>query len=213
MLAWLLFAAAAHAAPLPVADPVAWQNLEFRRIPPNQVSFSTAGIRVGVAASASPLVHALPAPRRVSRVTATLRLKGALKGGARPGVWDEDARFRLGLVRLGERRLDAFRRALAPAWVKTLFGLAPSGAGVSRIEFLMLGRPPARMGEERLHPSSDLITERVAWLSEAAEGRLTLTAEVAPDPPVAAVWLSLDGDATGSRYEVLIESLELADAP
>lgn len=212
MPALTLLLAAASAAAVPVHDAGAWQDLEFRRIPPNSVSFSSAGIRIAVAGSASPLIYPLPAPAAVSRVTVALSLKGGLRGQGAVGVWDEDSQFRLGLVRVGDRRLDAVRRALAPAWVRRLFSLAPPGGGVSRIEFLMLGRPPARVGDRRAHPSSDLLEERVVWLSDGRDGRRVLAAEVAPGPPVAALWLSADGDDTGSRYEVLVESIDLAPA-
>ena len=130
-----------------------WQVLEFRRIAPNAVQFSTAGARIRVDSSASPLIFPLPRPAQVSRVRARVTLAGGLRGAPPSAGWDEDSQFRLGLVVSGDKRLDGFSKALAPAWVKKLFSLAPEGGGVSRIVFLMLGRPPAKAGDRSVHPS------------------------------------------------------------
>lgn len=184
-----------------------WQALAFRRIPPNAVSFSPAGVKIAVSGSASPLIQPLARPTRLAGVRVTARFKGAL-GGA-PSSWGEDSRFRLGLVLEGDRRLAGVKAALAPAWVKKLFSLAPREGGVSRIEFLMMARPPATVGARRVHPSSDLLVERVAWLDDGKDGRRVLEAAVDAPEKVVALWLSVDGDDTGSKYEVLVESIEL----
>lgn len=213
---FFLPAAAEERGPWTIQVPVTargpWQVLEFRRIPPNGVEFSPAGARIRVDGSASPLIFPLPKPATVSRVRARVTVRGGLAGAPAAGGWDEDSQFRLGLVLSGERRLDGFSKALAPAWVKKLFSLAPPGGGVSRIVFLMLGRPPAKVGARRIHPSSDLLEERVAWLADGTPGSRVLEAEVEPSGEVVAVWLSVDGDATASKYEVLVESLELTAA-
>lgn len=201
--------ARAEALLVPVTARDAWQVLEFRRISPNSVAFSSEGARIRVDASASPLIFPLPKPVTVSRVRARVVVAGGLKGEGAAGVWDEDSQFRLGLVVSGEKRLDGFSKALAPAWVKKLFSLAPDGGGVSRIVFLMLGRPPAKVGERRIHPSSELLEERIAWLADAQPGSRVLEAALEPMDEVVALWLSVDGDDTGSKYEVLVESLEL----
>lgn len=194
---------------IPLHQSGAWQVLEFRKIPPNAVRFSSAGIRIRVDSSASPLIFPLPKPLKVSRVKARFTLTGSLKGEPAAGVWDEDSQFRLGLVVSGERRLTRISKALAPAWVKTLFSLAPEGGGVSRIVFLMLGRPPATVGERRIHPSSELLEERIAWLADGKPGSRVLEAALEPMDEVVALWLSVDGDSTRSKYEVLVESIEL----
>lgn len=203
-------AGASKAVTVPVSEAGAWQDLHFRRIPPNAVSFSPAGLRVSVDRSASPLIHPLPRPFKVARVRARLKLSGSLAPGA--GGWEEDSQFRLGLVESGDRRLDPFAKALAPAWVKKLYSLAPEGGGVSRIVFLMLGRAPAKVGDRRTHPSSELLEERIAWLGDGKPGERVLEAVLEPPVDTVALWVSVDGDATGSKYEVLLQSLELEPA-
>ena len=192
-----------------VHDSAGWENLHYRRLAPNQVSFTPAGVRIKVRSSASPLIYPLAAPRRVSKVRVRLQMSGSLVTPPYGEKWDEDSRFRLGLVVSGEKRLSVWAKAAAPAWVKRLFSLAPPGGGIDRIVFLMMGRSPAKVGATRRHPSSELIEERLAWTVDKADGDLKLEAVVDPPLAVSALWISADGDDTGSAYELLVESIEL----
>ena len=168
-------AAAAQAAlSVPVLDPTGWENLHYRQLTPNKVEFTPAGVRIKVRASASPLIYPLIAARRVSKVKVRLEVSGALATAPDRKKWDEDSRFRLGLVVSGEKRLSTWSKAASPAWVKRLFSLAPSGGGIDRIVFLMMGRSPARVGDTRRHPSSELIEERIAWSVDAEDGEMEL---------------------------------------
>ncbi len=183
--------------------------MTYRRIPPNAVEFSSSGLSIAVRSSASPLIHALRAPRRIKKVIVRLEVAGILAKPAEAAKWDEDSQFRLGLVVNGDKRLTGLSRALAPDWVKRLFSLAPNGGGVDRILFLMMGRPPARIGDKRLHPNSGLIEERIVWLAVDGRGTRVLEADINPPLPVSALWISADGDDTGSAYALRIESIEL----
>ncbi len=194
---------------VPVHDSAGWENLNYRRLAPNQVDFTPDGVRIKVRASASPLIYPLSAPRRVSKAKVRLRVSGALATPPDGKKWDEDSRFRLGLVVSGDKRLSLLSKAAAPAWVKRLFSLAPKDGGIDRIVFLMLGRSPAKVGDKRRHPSSELIEERIAWSVDKEKGELTLDAVLDPPLSVSALWISADGDDTGSAYEVLVESIEL----
>jgi len=193
----------------PVQDSAGWENLHYRRLAPNQVEFTPAGVRIKVRSSASPLIYTLAAPRRVSKVRVRLQVSGALAAPVDGKKWDEDSRFRLGLVVSGDKRLSVWSKAAAPAWVRRLFSLAPSGGGIDRIVFLMLGRSPAKVGDARRHPTSELIEERIAWVVEKENGELKLDAVLDPPLAVSALWISADGDDTESAYEVLVESIEL----
>lgn len=214
----VLAAWTAHAAPndeatisvqIPVGDRRAWQDLTYRRIPPNTVKFSSSGLSIAVRSSASPLIHPLQTPRRVKKVIVRLEVAGNLAKPAEAAKWDEDSQFRLGLVVDGDKRLTGLSRALAPDWVKRLFSLAQNGGSIDRILFLMMGRPPAKIGDRRLHPSSDLIEERIAWLADGGRGTRSLEAVLDTPLPVSALWISADGDDTRSDYALRIESIEL----
>lgn len=202
-------AEAATAFSAPVHDSAGWENLHYRRLAPNQVEFTPAGVRIKVRASASPLIYPLATPRRVSKVRVRLRLSGPLATPPDGNKWDEDSRFRLGLVISGEKRLSVWAKAAAPAWVKRLYSLAPRGGGIDRIVFLMMGRSPAKVGATRRHPSSELIEERIAWTVDDTDGALRLDSVVDPPLAVSALWISADGDDTGSAYDLLVESIEM----
>lgn len=194
---------------VPVHAPTGWENLHYRRLTPNKVEFTPAGVRITVRASASPLIYPLPSVRPISKVKVRFEVSGSLKAAPDKGKWDEDSRFRLGLVVSGNKRLSVWSRAAAPAWVKRLFSLAPSGGGIDRIVFLMMGRSPAKVGDKRRHPSSELIEERIEWSVDTENGEQTLETVLNPPLAVSALWISADGDDTGSSYDLLIKSIEL----
>jgi hypothetical protein len=49
---------------VPLNDGSGWQNLEFSKIPANQVSFSKQGLKVEVKKSASPLIFSTKTTKR-----------------------------------------------------------------------------------------------------------------------------------------------------
>lgn len=219
VLAALLFSSAAlagaqgadgAATAVPLTDAKAWRQLQFRNRPPHKLRFSASGLHIDVDGSAMPLIHALPAKLRVAGVRVRGHIEGALK--IPPGKQGEekydDYVFRLGLVEPGERRLNFLQRQVAAEWVRRLYELAPQGTGIAGIRFLNVGADPAHLGRERRHPLSDLITERVVALP-AADGRIDFTYRLERPIEVIALWLSSDGDDTGARYGVDLESIEL----
>ena len=54
-----------------------------------------------------------------------------------------------------------------------------------------------------------MLAERIVWLADGKPGSRILEADLEPMEDVVALWLSVDGDATWSKYEVLVESVEL----
>jgi hypothetical protein len=86
----------------------------------------------------------------------------------------DDYTLRLGLVDSGSRRLGSLERRFAPAWVRTLFDLAPAGAGISRIRFFNLGVAANQAGLRRQHPQSELIVEEVVAVPDG-DGRFNLS--------------------------------------
>jgi hypothetical protein len=203
-------AAAQDAFFVPLADAQAWQQLEYRNRPPHKLRFSPAGLHMDVEGSAMPLIHPLPAKRQVAGVRVRGRVVGKLD--IPPGRQGEekfdDYVFRLGLVEPGERKLNFVQRQVAAEWVRRLYALAPEGTGISGIRFLNVGADASHVGRERQHPLSELIRERVVALPSAS-GRIDFEYRFERPIDAIAVWLSSDGDDTGARYGVDIESIEL----
>ena len=146
---------------IPLHDDEGWQLLRYRDIPPHAVDFTPLGLRIQVENSAAPFVYPLSAPMAVSRLTVRGRVDGALRlAWQRQGSEGfDDYVFKAGLVLTGSRRLGRFRRMFAPAWVRTLYGLALPDQGISIVRFFNVGIDPDQVGQRRVHPLTRIIQE------------------------------------------------------
>lgn len=198
---------------IPIGEPAAWQDLEFRGIPKNQVSFEKGEMKIAVVKSASPLVHALKDVATVRKISAKVRLEGGLRdvAGYRQAdpQFEEDSVFRLGLVIPGKKQLNAFQKIVAPAWIRRLYSLAPKGSGIERIVFLYTARDSRLLGKSRFHPSTDLMQEIAVAHRGSQESEILFTYEFKDPVKVAAIWLSCDGDDTQSSYKVRLTEIKL----
>ena len=198
---------------LPLQQPDAWQLLEYDKLPPHRVEFGDNGMRVAVDASASPIIYPLPAPASVGRVVVSGRLEGLLDLPPRPQgeAGADDFCLRVGLVLAGGRRLNIFERMLSARWVRRLHELAPAGGGIDRVLFLNAVQDRRQLGRARVHPLSPLLHERNVWLLDRS-GDFELQYELEAPLEVVALWLSLDGDDSRSRFVVHLEDLRLETA-
>ena len=198
---------------IPFEDDEGWQLLHYSNIPPHGVDFSTLGLRIQVDHSAAPLVYPLSVPIAVARLTVRGRVDGDLRVvPQRQGEEGfDDYVFRAGLVLTGNRRLGFFRRMFAPEWVKRLDRLALPNEGISKVRFFNIGTDPDQIGQRRVHPLSDLFEEEVVAVPRA-DGTFELDVPLIPPVEAVAVWLSSDGDDTGSVFTVLVERITLSTA-
>lgn len=195
---------------VPLSEQTNWQVLQFSSLPPHRIRFSDAGLEMMVEGSAMPLIYPLPKATRVTGIRVEGRIEGTLRvPPERQGEEKfDDYAFRIGLVEPGERTLNFIQRQLAAAWVRKLFDLAPKGSGISAIHFFNVGTDKAQIGRQRQHPLSELIRETVVAVPRP-DGRFDFA--YSPERPLEtiAVWLSSDGDDTGSKFTVLVERVEL----
>jgi hypothetical protein len=195
---------------VPLSEPANWQVLQYSSLPPHRVRFARGGLEIAVDASAMPLIYPLPERVRVSGI----RVKGRMEGSLRvpPGRQGEekfdDYVFRIGLVEPGTRTLNFLQRQLAAAWVRRLFELAPKGSGISGIHFFNVGADAAHIGRKRQHPLSELIAETVVTVPRP-DGRFDFMYPLDKPLETIAVWLSSDGDDSGSKFTVTLEHIEL----
>ena len=118
--------------------------------------------------------------------------------------------LKIGLVESGDKTLGWIQRRMAADWVKQLHDMAPQGYGIERIHFLSTTQEPNGLGKARQHPLSELLYEtRVTHLSQS--GPFEMRHRLAEPTEVLGVWLSIDGDDTGSQFEVEIDSITLID--
>lgn len=208
---FLTLAANAFALEIPVDDLDAWTTLTFSKIPANEVSVDEGHLSIAVRQSASPLVFKLDEPTTVRRVNVRARWTGVInlpEGAVQGDKGVDDFVLKLGVVEAGERTLSWLQRRIAADWIKQLFRLAPAGTGVERINFLSTTQQAELVGSEREHPLSDLLYEtRLTKLD--GPGEFTLTHEFTEPVSVLGLWISADGDDTGSSFDLQIESITL----
>jgi len=198
--------AGAFVLPLNQADQ--WTHLKFNRIAQNQVQFSDAGLKVDVDSSAGPLVFKLPNTLLVQKISAEGQITGSFKKSFEN--FEEDSYLRVGLVAEGTKTLNRAQRFLAADWVKKLFELVPKGKGLDKIYFFNLGENKNFIGKTRVHPKSELMLETVvATTSDTKAFRFTHTLE--KPLPTAAIWLSIDGDDSQSKFTLQLKELRLND--
>lgn len=200
----------AGAIALPLQMPADWQLLEYSDLPANAVEFGAAGMAVRVEASASPIVYPLPRPTRIERIEVSGHLDRllALEPGVQGSRAGDDFALKLGLVVAGDKTLNPVQRLFSADWIRQLYALAPDGAGIDRIEFFNAVQDPALLGLWRRHPLSELIVENNVWLIDAP-GEFRLSQRLDEPLEIVAIWLSIDGDDSGSRYTTLIRDLRL----
>ena len=200
----------ASAIALPVQQQDNWQLLQYSSIPSNETSFTREGMEIRVERSASPIIYPLEQPRVVRRVEVEGILNGLLDldAGEQGDGSNDDFTLRVGLVVAGDKTLGGLQKLVAADWIKTLYGLAPEGAGVENIYFLNAVQSQKLLGQERQHPLSDLIYENNVWLLDQP-GKFDLTHTLETPRKVLAVWISIDGDNTKSSYSTLIQNIRL----
>ncbi len=190
-----------------------WEVLAYRNIPANRVSFAAGSMEIAVDGSAGAIILPLRAPGRFSRlrVEATIDGEVNLDGVAQGEKGGDDFRLRVGLVYAGKKTLNFFQRTVAPAWIRRLHSLAPEGAGISRVEFFNTWQDDGLAGNIRDHPASEIWRENFV-LDADVDGRVNQALDIPVDADVVAIWISSDGDDTGSSFRVTIESLALEPA-
>jgi hypothetical protein len=199
--------------PVDHLDP--WIVLSFNNIPPNEVSVDDDVLHIKVRSSASPLIHKFDAPTFITGVTVVASWSGELRipEGATEGDKNaDDFVLKFGIVEAGERRLNWFQYSIAADWIKQLFKLAPRDRGVKRINFLSTTQQEGLLGTSRTHPLSDLLYEtRILYLDKP--GPIVMKHEFAEPVESLGLWISVDGDDTGSEFDLRIERITLRTDP
>jgi hypothetical protein len=207
----IMLGSAAAATEIPVSDLQQWTSLSYRTIPANAVAVVDGNLHISVNKSASPLIYKLDEPLAVVSLAVKARWSGKLNlpqdavqgdGGA------DDFILKFGIVEAGERTLNWLQRRIAADWIQQLFKLAPKGTGVERINFLSTTQQQNLLGSRRIHPLNDLLYEtRIAYLESPGEFEMVYQFE--KPAVVLGVWISADGDDTGSSFNLSVERVTL----
>ncbi len=207
----LLSAAPVAAVDVPVNDLAGWTVLSFNKIRPNEVAIDNGALNIGVRGSASPLIYGFETPLQITGIKLVASWQGELRIPEGLTQGDENADdfvLKFGVVEAGDQTLNWLKRRIAADWIKQLFLLAPKGSGVRRINFLSTTQQAGLLGTTRTHPLSELLTEnRVVHLQ--GPGRFEMNYEFPAPVKALGLWISADGDDTGSNFDLTIESITL----
>lgn len=201
---------------IPLITPTNWEVLTYRNIKPNGVEFTKQGLKLSIDESASPVIYKLPQTEKIYEVfvegrilSGQLRLQNPKDQGLSQS---DDFILRMGLVVEGSKKLSWVQRVAAPAWIKRLHSVAPSGKGIDGIYFYEIAQEASLIGTRRTHPLSDLMKEEIVT-SVKADGSFSFTKTLDTPLSVLGIWISSDGDDTKSKYDVLISNIELRRRP
>jgi hypothetical protein len=198
----LLFALMA----IPVGTKEGWTELSFKKLTPNTVTVENNALKVSVDKSASPLVYKLDSIKKVKSIEAEVSFDGDVNETKHK--WNEDSVFRLGLVVEGEKKLTGVRKYLAADWVLKLFSLAPEESGLDKIYFYNIGKAPAELNQQRIHPKSELLSEEIVAIRKD-ESTMKIKKQFSLAVPTMALWISIDGDDTKSKFSTTIKKITL----
>ena len=191
-------------------DEKSWESLSYKNIPANKNIFSNNQLVIKVDSSAGPLIFPFEGPKDIKSLKVVGNIKGSLSLGnkVQGSTEADDFIFRIGLVYQGDNTLNFFQQAIAPKWIKKLYSLADQDQGVSNIHFYNLVSQKSLLGQKRSHPMSDLLIENFHTLKPVGPN-FTLNVNQLPKGKVLALWLSLDGDQTQSKFEVTLKEITL----
>lgn len=208
----LMFTATAtQSIELPLNNPADWESLAYVNITPNKVSINNDALHISVRGSASPLIYKLDQPTYVVGIRVVASWDGKLiipEGATQGNSGADDFVLKLGIVETGERTLNWFQKRIAADWVKRLYSLAPQGIGVSRINFLSTTQQQSLLGTQRSHPLNNILYEnRITLLEEGSEFEMIYQFD--EPKAVLGLWISSDGDDTGSNFDLIINNISL----
>lgn len=181
-----------------------WTELKFNNIMPNKVEYRTDSILVKVEASASPLIYKLDEVTEVAGFEVLIDVNGELP---KQESFEEDSFFRMGLVAIGENHLGTMGKLFAPNWVLQLFDLAPKGVGLDKIYFFNLAANVENLHKERTHPDSKYMYEK--QIAQKKPGLNELKYTLPKSLKTVALWLSIDGDNTKSKFTTEVKNIKL----
>jgi hypothetical protein len=184
-----------------------WTELKFNKIPANQVTYENQKIIVSVNQTASPLIYKIDNPKTIDEFSFNIEVVGNITETDK--FFSEDSYFRLGLVAIGKQTLSGLKKMLAPNWVQKLFSLAPANVGLDKIYFYNVMSSNQKIGQQRIHPNSELMEETVIEIKKEDQRKITVNYRLANAKKISALWISIDGDNTKSDFKTILNSISL----
>jgi len=173
-----------------------WVELEFDDVPKSSTIFEKSCISISVEESASPLVRIFPSPKAIRGFEVT----GSVSDYETWALDADDALLRVGVIELGETRLNRLQKLTAPDWLKRLDELVgKTGGGVSSIRCFNLAPEAGWIGRTRTNPNASLFEETVQAAPDE-NGNFKILVEFDSSVQSPGLWLLADGDDSGSSF-------------
>ena len=189
-----------------------WHSLSYSSLPANRVDFSSSKILIHVQNSASPLIYPMTQnSKKIKKISIKGHINSLIEFSESETQGQEgfdDFALRLGLVLLGDKRLNYFESLLAPDWVEQMFALAPEDQGIDRILFLTAVSDSQLLNQKRVHPLSEYLYEHYVWLMDQP-GDFSYSYTFTTPQNTGALWISADGDDTQSSFQLSITEISL----
>lgn len=186
-----------------------WYSVPFKKVKPNEVQFAGDSIEVSVDASASPLVFRLDGPMPI----VGFRVAGIYSGqkNKERSRYDDDSILRVGLVGVGKKRLMGVASYLSAAWIKLLYAMTPPESGLDKLYFFSLTNRAQLVGKTNRVLKTDLVQDVVLQKIED-NGEYLFTHTFDEPIEASALWLSVDGEKTRSKFKNTLNEIVLITA-
>ncbi len=184
----------------------------YKKLPKNEVIFDKKlGLEVKVNKSASPLFFGFDHTYKITGFKVSGEFKGLpqFSNSSEQGTkGQDDYPLRIGLLVTGDKKLSGIKKVFAADWLVRLYEQLPNGFGLDHVHFFNLTQSKDQVGKTRIHPSSDLIVEEFFDFVGGKGGPFNYSFDLKSPLNSHGIWLSIDGDDTGSSFAVIISKLE-----
>lgn len=193
-------------------DSAEWQILKYSDIPANEIRFLEDSIQISVRQSAGALVIPVSPSGSIRSLRVVADISGELSlAGRRQGTdGADDFLLRIGLILSGDKTMNPVQKWLAPEWVLKIRQSFPPETGLDKIVCHNIVSDPSVRGRTRRHPASSLFLEYFD-LPPPENGHFEATIPVPADADIAGLWISTDGDDTGSFFKVTIKQIQFIE--
>ena len=196
---------------IPLSLTSSWHIGSYSNIRPNKVTFENNSMIINIDKSASPLIYSFDKAKKISGFDVAGKFIGlpklsnlSLQG--EKGF--DDYPLRMGIILKGDKKLSFMQKIVSPDWLKKLYSSIPANEGIDYVQFYNVTQNPAQLNTSRIHPLSSLLKENFFALVKN-DGAFSYKVKFDESLNVSGVWISSDGDDTLSKYQVIINKLDL----
>ncbi len=197
---------------IPLAPESQWKQYIFNGVPQNKITYDRKRLSIVVEKSASPIIHAFKAPKKVNHLKIKAKLIGSLPQlpkNKKQGRKDtDDYVLRVGLITKGDQKLNWFQRQLAPQWLIKMENQIPDPYGVKNVEFFTTCLSREDVDQRSSHYMNEIL-QQTCITHLQSEGEFTIEKQLSSPLNVIGIWVGSDGDQLNSQFTLEITEIEI----